>query len=52
MQLQGKRIAILAEELLVRDGTLITSRMPDDLPAFCSTILEALAEAPVLSAAR
>jgi protease I len=37
---------------VVRDGTLITSRMPDDLPAFCSTILEALAEAPVLSAAR
>jgi protease I len=36
---------------VVRDGTLITSRMPDDLPAFCSTILEALAEAPVLSAA-
>jgi protease I len=37
---------------VVRDGTLITSRMPDDLPAFCSTILEALAEAPVLSSAR
>ena len=37
---------------VVRDGSLITSRMPDDLPAFCSTILEALAEAPVLSSAR
>jgi protease I len=33
---------------VVRDGTLITSRMPEDLPAFCSTIIEALAEAPVL----
>jgi protease I len=32
---------------VVRDGTLITSRMPQDLPAFCSTIIEALAEAPV-----
>ena len=37
---------------VVRDGTLITSRMPEDLPAFCRTILEALAEASVLSSAR
>ncbi len=36
---------------VVCDGTLITSRMPEDLPAFCSTILEALAEAPVPAAA-
>jgi protease I len=35
---------------VVRDGTLITSRMPEDLPAFCSTIIEALAEAPVAAA--
>jgi protease I len=27
---------------VVRDGNLITSRMPDDLPAFCRTIIEAL----------
>ena len=40
------------DQEVVRDGTLITSRMPADLPAFCSTILEALAEAPVLSSAR
>ena len=40
------------DQEVVRDGTLITSRMPEDLPAFCSTILEALAEAPVLSSAR
>jgi protease I len=40
------------DQEVVRDGTLITSRMPEDLPAFCRTILEALVEAPVLSAVR
>jgi protease I len=30
---------------VIRDGNLITSRKPDDLPAFCATILEALQEA-------
>jgi protease I len=29
---------------VVRDGNLITSRMPSDLPAFCRTIVEALSE--------
>lgn len=29
---------------VVRDGNLITSRFPDDLPAFCRTIVEALKE--------
>lgn len=29
---------------VVRDGNLITSRMPGDLPAFCRTIIEALSE--------
>ena len=29
---------------VVRDGNLITSRRPDDLPAFCATMLEALGE--------
>jgi protease I len=29
---------------VVRDGNLITSRMPEDLPAFCSTIIDALTE--------
>jgi protease I len=29
---------------VVRDGTLITSRMPEDLPVFCSTIIDALTE--------
>ena len=28
---------------VVRDGNLITSRMPDDLPAFCREIIRALA---------
>jgi len=28
----------------VRDGNLITSRVPSDLPAFCRTIIEALRE--------
>jgi protease I len=30
------------DEEVVRDGNLITSRCPDDLPAFCRTIIEAL----------
>ena len=29
---------------VVRDGNLITSRVPSDLPAFCRTIIEALCE--------
>jgi len=29
---------------VVRDGNLITSRVPEDLPAFCRTIIEALEE--------
>ncbi|MBI5419756.1 MAG: type 1 glutamine amidotransferase [Deltaproteobacteria bacterium] len=29
---------------VVRDGNLVTSRKPDDLPAFCRTIFQALAE--------
>ncbi|MDW7710369.1 MAG: type 1 glutamine amidotransferase domain-containing protein [Deferrisomatales bacterium] len=28
---------------VVRDGNLITSRTPDDLPAFCRTLIESLA---------
>lgn len=30
---------------LVRDGNLITSRKPEDLPAFCRTIVQAMADA-------
>lgn len=29
---------------LVRDGNLITSRKPDDLPAFCRTVVQAMGE--------
>jgi protease I len=29
---------------VVRDGNLVTSRKPEDLPAFCRTVAEALAE--------
>jgi protease I len=30
---------------VVRDGNLVTSRKPEDLPAFCRTIIQALTEA-------
>jgi protease I len=30
---------------VVRDGNLVTSRVPADLPAFCRTLIEALVEA-------
>lgn len=30
------------DEEVVQDGTLISSRMPPDLPAFCRTIIQAL----------
>jgi len=32
-------------EEVVRDGNLITSRKPDDLPAFCREMIEALSKA-------
>jgi protease I len=32
------------DEPVVRDGTIITSRKPDDLPAFCREIIAALLE--------
>src|SRR5436309_3095298 len=34
------------DEEVVRDGNLITSRKPDDLPAFLQTILRAIQELP------
>jgi len=36
---------------VVHDGNLITSRMPDALPAFCHTIGEALASTKVAASA-
>ncbi len=35
--------AIYVDEEVVRDGSIITSRKPEDLPAFCRTIIETLA---------
>lgn len=34
----------VVDEEVVVDGNLVTSRNPDDLPAFCSTIVEQLAK--------
>lgn len=39
--------AEVVDEPVVRDGNIITSRCPDDLPAFCDAIIEAVAEAGV-----
>lgn len=36
--------AIYVDAEVVRDGNLVTSRTPTDLPAFCRTIIEALSE--------
>jgi protease I len=36
--------ATYVDQEVVRDGNLITSRKPDDLPAFCREIIEALAK--------
>jgi protease I len=35
------------DEEVVRDGNLVTSRQPDDLPAFMRTVIETIAESPV-----
>jgi protease I len=35
--------ACYVDQEVARDGNLITSRKPEDLPAFCRTIIEALA---------
>lgn len=40
------------DEAVVKDGNLITSRLPPDLPGFTTAIVEALAERPELSRAR
>jgi protease I len=44
--------ATYADAEVVRDGNIITSRKPDDLPAFLREIVKALKEAPVLAGAR
>jgi protease I len=37
--------ARVVDEEVVRDGNLLTSRSPDDLPAFCTAIVELVARA-------
>jgi len=37
--------ALWEDSEVVRDGNLITSRKPDDLPAFCRTLIDAMEEA-------
>ncbi|APZ98404.1 protease [Sphingopyxis sp. QXT-31] len=39
--------AEVVDEEVVVDGNIITSRCPDDLPAFCDAIIEAVTEAAV-----
>lgn len=39
--------AEFVDEEVVVDGNIITSRCPDDLPAFCDAIIEAVAESRV-----
>lgn len=43
--------ATFVDREVVRDGNLITSRTPDDLPAFMKALLEALAERPTPASA-
>ena len=38
--------ATVVDEEVVVDGNLISSRSPDDLPAFCRTIVDAFAQSP------
>ena len=37
--------ATWVDEECVKDGTIVTSRNPDDLPKFCATLVETFAEA-------
>jgi protease I len=43
--------AIYVDEEAVVDGNLITSRIPDDLPAFCKAFIDAVARVPATSMA-
>jgi protease I len=45
----GNAGAEVVDEQVVTDGTITTSRSPDDLPAFCGRILQEFAKAPRLS---
>ncbi len=41
--------ANVVDEEVVVDRNVITSRSPDDLPAFCAALIEQLEQAPVRS---
>ncbi len=41
--------ALWEDAEVVRDGNIVTSREPNDLPAFCRTIIEALVREPALA---
>jgi protease I len=43
--------AEVVDEEVVTDGTITTSRSPDDLPAFCARIVQEFARAPQTAAA-
>ena len=36
--------ALWEDSELVKDGNIITSRKPDDLPVFCRSVIEALSK--------
>ena len=40
----------LTSEQVVQDGNLITSRRPEDIPAFSNQIIETLAKVPLAKA--
>jgi protease I len=44
--------ATVVDEEVVVDGNIISSRSPDDLPAFCQKIVDAFAQSPAGAASR
>jgi protease I len=44
--------ANVVDQEVARDGTIVTSRSPKDLPAFCSAIVELFAGTPARSGDR
>jgi protease I len=48
----AKAGAIVTDELLVVDGNVVTSRMPEDVPAFIPQCLEFLAKAQAAATAK
>ena len=44
--------ATVVDEEVVIDGNLISSRSPDDLPAFCNAIVDVFAQSPAGAAGR